>query len=235
MSETTESKGRGPRPFTVIAGVCIAAVLGIAVFVALGVDRDDEPGTDPTPEASTSAEPGAGEAAAPLEAAPTDVEWVVEHGLMLPVSQAHGPTAVGDDGVPTGFTQTPEGALLAAIQILARSDAPFEAATCRAVIAAGFVAGPDADALLAAVTDEAPASTADTAVVAGFAQHSYTASESVIELVMDAGGGQYVSALLTVVWDEAASSWRIVPPAGGDWSVSARVLSTLSGVIAWGP
>lgn len=240
MSESNDQPPSSPvwaRPGTVAAAVLVLAVLAVAGAFGLGVfDNDEAPAPEATGQATSPAPAADDDGGQPLTAAPEDATWEVSTGgVLLPVSEAHGPTDVDASGVPTGFARTPEGALMATVQIVARSQAPFDAASRRAVLESGFAPGPDRDALLAEVTEAPPTSTADLAVVAGFAMHAYNPAETVVELVMDAGQGRYISFMTTLAWDEATGSWLVAPPSGGDWSITARQLPSLDGVIAWGP
>lgn len=53
-------------------------------------------------------------------AAPQGLEWQKVYGAPLPFSASDGPTQISDEGVPSGFSRTPQGAALASLQILMR-------------------------------------------------------------------------------------------------------------------
>lgn len=53
-------------------------------------------------------------------AAPQGLEWQKVYGAPMPFSTSDGPTEISADGVPSGFSRTPQGAALASLQILMR-------------------------------------------------------------------------------------------------------------------
>ncbi|KXO95788.1 hypothetical protein AXK56_16380 [Tsukamurella pulmonis] len=53
-------------------------------------------------------------------AAPEGLMWQKVYGAAVPFSTSDGPTKVGADGVPSGFSQTPRGAILAGMQVMRR-------------------------------------------------------------------------------------------------------------------
>lgn len=78
--------------------------------------------------------------------APAGLMWQRVNGMPLPFSTSDGPTSISADGVPGGFSHTPQGALLAAWQIGQRAAwAPDNQA--QAVITQRAVVGPAAAAV----------------------------------------------------------------------------------------
>ena len=51
---------------------------------------------------------------------PQGLEWQKVYGVPMPFSTSDGPTSMSTDGVPSGFSRTPQGAALATLQILMR-------------------------------------------------------------------------------------------------------------------
>lgn len=249
MTEPTTPTPKAPsvwsKPGTMASLILISLVVVAAAALATGaIGRDDtdapaEPG-EPTTAASEASPDVSASAADDAEDALTvapEVEWKPEHGgILLPYSSLHGPAVVADDGVASGFTNSSAGALLAAVHIALRSSAPFDDAVQAAVIEQQVAPGPDQETLLAAVgadeEDEA-ASAADLAVVCAYAIHSWTETESVVEVVLDAGDGQYISFLFTLSW--TGTDWQMAAPPAGTWATVARQVPSLDGFIAWGP
>lgn len=54
-------------------------------------------------------------------APPQGLEWQKVYGAPMPFSTSDGPTEISADGVPSGFSRTPQGAALATLQILMRA------------------------------------------------------------------------------------------------------------------
>ncbi|GAC85211.1 hypothetical protein GP2_031_00230 [Gordonia paraffinivorans NBRC 108238] len=52
--------------------------------------------------------------------APQGLEWQKVYGVPMPFSTSDGPTTISAEGVPSGFSRTPQGAALATLQILMR-------------------------------------------------------------------------------------------------------------------
>ena len=53
-------------------------------------------------------------------ARPTGLQWQRVYGAPAPFSRSDGPRTIGDDGIPTGMSRTPQGAAIAALQIASR-------------------------------------------------------------------------------------------------------------------
>lgn len=176
-----------------------------------------------------------------LAAAGQDLSWTDFHGIALPVSATDGPRDT-HRGLASGFTDTPRGALLAAINIAVRTAAQWGPPIFGPTITRQ-VTGPDAAALLRAdagayarlraaahVRPGRPAGRGD-ATEAGYRFVAYTPGRATVDIVT-AGpgtGGTTVLAATTiqVVWQDG--DWRVVAPPGGDWASAAAALSSLTG------
>ncbi|MBE1580488.1 hypothetical protein ACFORH_38925 [Amycolatopsis roodepoortensis] len=99
----------------VLAGI-VVLVVGLVIASAVYADSHDPTGTAP------SAAPTAPDAApaAGLTWPPNDVRWFSLQGTMVPLSLAHGPST-NDGVVASGFTHDPNGAVIAAVNVLTRS------------------------------------------------------------------------------------------------------------------
>lgn len=229
------------RPSWLIAAVAAVATAAAAVGVTLALTGgDDEGPADPvasgSPGASASStdEAGAEGEGEPLTAAP-ETAWVAESGVQVPVSEQFGPADVDEAGVPSGFAHSPEGALLAAAQITARTGAAFDPAVREAVVAA-CVTGEETDvaAFADAVAEADPISAAEAALIAGFDYLAYNPDEALIELAMDAGiEGMYAAFRITVVW--TGDDWALQVPTNGDWNTAVRPVENLDAFVPWGP
>lgn len=233
--EDTAGAEREERPAWTRPGTIAAIVLVVfAVVVGVALAFRPDPGPAPVEEESASAEPTAEPSAPALpEAGPADTRWeVIEGGAIVPVSAEHGPTA--DDGtLATGFAATPEGALIAAAHILARSGSDQPDAVWQAAIERQMVAGEDADSL-AAANAIAPAGDPDAEPthLTGFAYTSFDAGSAAFTLYLTQA--EMIFAVdITMTWDGA--DWRMVPPRNGDWANEMSQVFSLEGAVLWGP
>src|SRR6516225_1982842 len=138
----------------------------------------------------------------------TDLRWVDFHGIQLPVSAQDGPRHARR-GLVWGFTDTPRGALLAAVNIGVRTASP---------VRSGQPAG------------------RGYAAEAGFRFVAYTPADATVDLVTEGPGAGGATALVAtrveVVW--LHHDWRVVAPPGGNWASSATVISSLTGYTPFG-
>ncbi|WP_307090952.1 hypothetical protein [Rhodococcus sp. SORGH_AS_0301] len=183
----------------------MAVALIVAAFVA-GCSNDTATGDDTTPSAVDVA------------ASPTEVTWRPYQGVEVPYSTVDGPTADTASAAPTGYTATPQGAVLAAIQGQARlalaPDTAWATVT-RTLVAPGD--GRDAYAIArsaASITDAADPAT--TAAFTGFRVSSYDDTRAVVEVATTMPGGQLTAVPVTVL--RATGDWKIALPAptGGE-------------------
>jgi hypothetical protein len=181
-----------------------------------------------------------------IGAAGTDLRWVDFHGIELPVSAQDGPRQE-QRGLVRGFTDTPRGALLAAVNIGVRTAALWGPAIYRPTIR-HQVTGPDQGALLTADTSDFAALRAASPVrsgqpagrgysaEAGFRFVAYTPADATVDLVTEgpgAGGANVlVATRVEVVW--LYRDWRVVAPPGGSWASSATVIASLTGYTPFG-
>jgi hypothetical protein len=228
---------RAPRRLlpAVVAVVAVAAA-GLALLIARG-------GT-----AGNSAAPGRPPAASAPAAGPqlpqvslAGLRWSDYHGVELPSSPAAGPRDTSG-GLASGFTDTPLGALLAALNIAVRANAQWGPDIYGPTIR-DQVTGPDAATLLSScqadyaqaslaahITGGAPLGNAYVSEEA-FRWVAYASSDATVDLVSAGPGSQGTTVQATtrveVVW--SGGDWRVVAPPRGDWGNAAAELSSLSG------
>lgn len=248
MQDETDFADPSPwtRPWFVAAAVFLGLVVALGVTIAVWPDgQHPTDRTAPAPiEGSggpVAASAGAsGTAAAPLPTAlptrpPADVTWQLAGQHSVPVSATAGPRSV-DGGVASGYAHTPEGALVAAAQLAARSAFSAGKESWEPTVQSQFVPGDDRDRLLAALRS-APEQAADPGEVSplvGYIYQAYTPDTAVIGLVYRAPGGtaRYHVVTTTMQWRDG--DWKMVAPPGGSWLSVNRQASTLSGVVEWG-
>jgi len=171
----------------------------------------------------------------------TGLRWKSFHGVELPVSSAAGPHDMRS-GLASGFSDTPLGALLAAVNIGVRANAQWGPDVFGPTIR-GQVTGPDGPALLAACQtayDQArpaagvpPGQPLGPAYVSeeAFRWEGYTPASATVDIVSAGPGGQNVTVRaatrIEVQWRRG--DWRVVAPPAGDWGNSATQITSLAG------
>jgi hypothetical protein len=174
-----------------------------------------------------------------------DLSWAGFHGIELPVSAHDGPHDTSGN-LASGFTDTPRGALLAAINIGVRTAGLWGPAIYTPTITRQ-VTGPDAAALLHADTGSYNALRAAAHVPAGqpagrgyaveaaYRFDTWTPADATVDVVTEgpgSGGATVLAATrIEVVWQHG--DWRLVAPPGGNWASSAASISSLTGYTAF--
>jgi hypothetical protein len=236
-----ENQFAGPRPVWTRPGFIALAVLAILVLVgAVGVVLLSEGDPSAPPPVAGSAAPAGGQSQAPAPGstaiptqAPADVTWQLSGVNPVPVSASAGPRNITAT-TASGFARTPTGALVAAAQIIGHTATDPKVA--ETTIAQQWVAGPDRDKALAMVREEAkatpkPGKTRTPLQITGYRFVSYTADNAVVSLVYKVNGS-LTAMTVTMRWVD--NDWRMVPPAGGNWSSVMSVIDG-SGMVEWGP
>ena len=226
--------------------------VGLAILialVALGAHASSQPHhntpapahTTPAPRRSPADPKRRVPAASPaaLESdAGQGLTWVSFHGMRLPVSATAGPRDTRG-GLASGFADTPQGALLAAINIGVRTAAQWGSAIFVSTITRQ-VTGPDTSALLRAEETAYAQLRATAHVRAGqpagqahAAEDGYrfaawspaTATVEVLTVGSTASGTTVLAATrVQVVWRRG--DWRVVAPPGGNWANAATAISS---------
>lgn len=194
--------------------VALLAVLAAVAIAACGSDSGDG---------------GQSPAATNTTAPPAELTWVSWQGARLPVSATDGPSTVTGD-LATGYSNSPQGAALAAFQGTIRlSLAPDESWAQIANKLAAPGTGRDTYAVnraLATVTGPAPEGTAP--VVRGYKFTSYSPQRAALALAIEQNG-KLAAAQQTVVWTGA--DWRILLPEPGS-EPTPQPLTSLEGFVS---
>jgi hypothetical protein len=221
------------------AAVAVIAVAGagLALLLARGGPAAGHP-------AAGSSAPGPAGTTIP-QVSLAGLRWSAYHGVELPSSPAAGPRDT-NGGLAEGFTDTPLGALLAALNIAVRANAQWGPGIYGPTIR-DQVTGPDAAALLSAcqagyaqasqaahVTGGAPLGNAYVSEQA-FRWVAYSPSDATVDLVSAGPGsnGVTVRAATRVEVTWSGGDWRVIAPPGGNWGNAAAALSSLSGYTAF--
>lgn len=169
------------------------------------------------------------------------LRWSDYHGVELPSSPAAGPRHTAG-GLASGYSDTPLGALLAAVNIGVRANAQWGPGIYVPTIRSQ-VTGPDAAALLASCQSAYAQASQAAHITAGrplgdayvteeaFRWVDWTPASATVDLV-SAGPGQDGTTVravtaVQVIWD--GGDWKVIAPPGGDWGNSAAQLTSLNG------
>jgi hypothetical protein len=228
MTTTTRTK-----VFTAVAALAVFAGIIATVMSRGGPASPARPGTPGrSPEASSL--PAA--AATPVTPV-TDVaglRWVNDQGYLLPESAQAGPRAVSG-GLASGFADTPLGALVAMINITARTAWEFGPAVFQPTIEYQAT-GPYASEMLSLDQDAYGNGTGQAggpyARITGYQWAGYTPSDATADLAEEGPvNGVTVYAAIQIQAQWVNGDWRVVAPPGGDWANSATEIGSLNGYL----
>ncbi len=192
----------------------------------------------------TSHSPSAVASASPLSpVTPTldlpGIHWTDYQGYQLPVSSQAGPKDTSGD-LASGFADTPTGALLAVINIAARTAWQFGPAVFGPTIQ-DQVTGPYQAQMLSADQDAYATGAGQAAnvvarsVIAGYQWAGYTPGDATVDIAESgpAGDGSnvYVATQVEAQW--LNGDWRVVAPPGGDWANSAVQIPSINGYLTF--
>jgi len=160
--------------------------------------------------------------------APQQVQWENWQGVPLPVSASDGPSTIDGD-VARGYSATPQGAVLAAVQGITRLRlAPDSSWPQVANTVAAPGEGRDTYAVnRAMITITGPAPTGTEASITGFRVVDYTPEQAVVELARKRADTTVVATTHTLVW--AGDDWKLVLPGPDSEAPAAASLANLDG------
>lgn len=231
-----------------LVGLVVMVVLAaVAVAVVIrGTGPSDEEArvqarasSTPTPDQSPSrsAPRPTAKATTPLPttlptAAPEGVSWSFFQGYALPSSKTAGPLRVNGP-VHAGYAQSPEGALLAAVQIDARR-LLTEGNSWRRVVEEQTVpsAGQDAFVEARATVDDVPVVPGEASQIAGFRFVTYSPDVAVIQFASRGQNGVLEVATNTVRWQDG--DWKLEFQPDGGTSTPLQPAPDLAGFTIWG-
>lgn len=243
--------GTGRRTAAAIAGVAVVLAVGIVIGLTVGGGSgSSHPATTSSPGGAATAT-GAGASGTQTTTLPAvslaDVRWIDYFGVQLPVSSAAGPRDLADN-LAFGYTDSPLGALMAAINIATRTGGSFGTAIFSTTISRQIV-GSNQQALLASAQTDAqqhgttgqptpgvPLAGSDVALTA-FRFEGYTPSDAVVHYVgsgVDPTTGQVVRVDTRIEVRWSGGDWKVVAPPGGDWNNAATQVTSLDGYHLFG-
>ena len=226
-----------------IAFVILTVAAGLLVHghVQLGHAR---PAPAPTAKAArphAKRRPPGPALATSLAAAGQGLTWADFYGMELPASASAGPRDIRH-GLASGFVDTPQGALLAAINIGVRTAAQWGTAIFKPTITRQ-VTGPDTTTLLqaeetayaqlraAARVRPGQPTGRGYAAETGYRFVAYTPAAATVDIVTAGptanGTTVLASTRIQVLW--LSGDWRVVAPPGGNWANAALAISSVTG------
>jgi hypothetical protein len=166
---------------------------------------------------------------------PTDLTWITVAGLDLPVSATAGPRDLAG-GRARGFSQTPAGAVLAALHLLVRSSPQVGPRVWEPTLREQVV-GPDVAAYTDAVNQDYETARERLQVpygeplgriyasIGGVRVDAYSPQAASLRVLIEAPGGDggiaRAATVVQVSW--SGTDWQLIAPPRGDWS-TVRVL-----------
>ena len=240
-----EPRSPWTRPGFILSAGLLALVVcaGAGVAVVSMFEGDPDPGQGqvaPPPGGGTDASAGPEHPDTLPTAIPTvvprDVTWNLLGQRALPVSASAGPRNITDT-TASGYAHSPEGALIAAVQLGARGSFSSGREVWEPTITRQWQPSPDRDKYLAGlrqVPESEKAKPGELSALVGYRYLSYTPDTAVVSLIRKAPGREtYHATVATLVW--ADGDWRYVAPAGGNWMSVRSEIQDLTGVVEWGP
>lgn len=232
--------GRSGRSLATLLGsaAIIALVVIIGLLVAFtGRANNDQTATSrspaPLPAGPAETAAPAGPASTALTTAPAS-RWELYQGVVLPTSTDHGPKTVQGLGVASGYTHDPTGALLAAVQINARTElAPDDA--WQSILTGQVLDGEGRTAYLAArqgahiAANSVPSTTLNQ--IAGFRVVNYTDTVAVFGIAYRAKTGTLQVAQSTVAWE--GGDWKLVLQPNGSGGTPPVAIPSLASYTPW--
>jgi hypothetical protein len=221
--------GRGRWLTTTAAGFLVLIVVGGLVFV-LWPSSDQAANAPPSGSFNVGSppRPATGRTSVPTTP-PKGITWELVNGIAVPRSATAGPTQI-DGPVHHGFAHTPEGALVAALQIYTRGGFT-EGQAWRKVVMNQVMPGPGRKVYIQArekVNSLRPPPEG-WAQVAGFRFQSYSGQRAVIEIAEQFESGSIQVHSTTVVWHRG--DWRLRLQPNGELGPYTSAVSNLSGFV----
>ncbi|MBD8535647.1 hypothetical protein [Plantibacter sp. CFBP 13570] len=160
-----------------------------------------------------------------VSAAP-ETTWAYLGRVAVPTSPQAGPFETADDGFPSCFAHTPEGALLYAANMVAvSSDRPVASANAEQM----YAESPRKAEVVKTEQENSTPNTAAALSLAGFRVLHYDGDMAAIDTAWRVGPTLLSSVYFEVRWENG--DWRIVPPAADGSSIVQ--LPNLGGYIPW--
>jgi hypothetical protein len=230
---------RHPKITRVAITAAVLAALGTASYVLLTSRLPDSicvtaKSAAPAPARAVSKPAAPQEAPSVPDVNLAGLDWSAYRGYELPVSLQAGPRETAG-GLATGYADSPLGALLAAVNIAARTSWQFGPQVFQPTISAqvtGQFAGQMLSSDQLAYTQQAQAQgTQVPARQVAYSYEGYTPSDATVDIVTGAtdsdGAPVYVVTQIQAEWLDG--DWKIIAPPGGDWANSATQVTSTAG------
>lgn len=237
------------RPGFIAATLVVAIVVVLGIFLATRGSGNENPPPSPTtggPTASTDPEPEP-EPTEPAEAegdssvcglddvelqgtltqAP-EAEWSLIGTIAAPAVAGAGPGVVEESGLRYCFARTPEGALLAAANMVALGEEP---SLREGFIEHSVAAGPGRDAFLEKSRGPQAGGEPVRIQTAGFNLLEYTGDAATVDVAIQTSNDTVGAVAYSLVWEEG--DWRVrFRDDGTLWNLPVQ-LPDLTGYIPW--
>lgn len=245
MAKDDEDSGSPFTPGFVAASVMVGAIalVGVVVVALVLWPGSDEPADDqaaepePTAESSPPAPADGEESVCGLPASeetqltdtPSGTDWETVGTMPAPSLEEAGPGVTDDEGVRQCYARSPEGALVAAANVLAMGTDPDLAYPMNDVVLAE---GDGREAALAELEEQGLGDSGDMRTeVAGFNLLGYSPDHARVDLAMESSTGMFASVTTDLVWEEG--DWKVRLNTEGQPIIPVAQISDASGYIDW--
>lgn len=236
-----------------LSAIAVVVALGSLALAALAHARAGHPRAAGRPRSSEAASSDAATSSPPSGppgaiTVVSDVQWMSFHGVLVPVSASAGPRQNPPVGAPSGFADTPTGAVMAAVHIALRLDDRFGPQVFQPTVQQR-VTGPDAAAALASLQqqyeqDRIRADVPDGeatgpvyVILAGFRIDGFTPAAAVVHLLAEgpadgSSGAGYADYRVELRWIDG--DWWMLAPPGGSWDSLVTIATSARGYTRFG-
>lgn len=241
MDKDHEPSAPTASPGFVASAVLVGAIalVGVVVVAFLLWPSSDEPADDtaaePEPtESSPSTEGGESVCGLPssdeteLTEPPAGTEWETVGTMSAPTLEEAGPGVTDDNGVRQCYALSPEGAVLAAANVLAMGTDPDLVQPMNEVMLAE---GEGRDAVLADLEGQAPGGQDMRTQVEGFNLLGYGPNHARVDLAMEGSTGVFASVTTDLVWEDG--DWKVRLNTEGQPIIPVAQIPDASGYITW--
>ena len=248
MSQSPDSTTE-PNPFTkpgfIISAALVVALIAAVVVIFLSPKGEDSAQSAPAPKEtgnSAAAPPGKSKAAedsicglpasseTALGTAPTS-NWELVDRIATPTDpETFGPGITDESGFRSCFSNSPTGALYAAMNVVAlgSSGSPELVDKLSDKL---LVPGAGRDTAMKYAADGVTSGDNSTIQVRGFIIRSYTPAEADIDLVFETNKGALARISMSLRWMDG--DWKVKPADDGTPYSGMSQLSDLSGFLLW--
>lgn len=219
-----------------LAVICALAVVVVTLWPEDNATEIAESATTPTssPEASTVPDENASLCGLPggdhtTIDSPPEVEWEFVGTMHAPTSADVGPGQITDSGFRQCYAHSPEGALMAAANVMAMGTDPL---LVQELNEEQVAEGPGRDLVLEDLENNAPESDADIRLtIVGYNLMGYAPNASRIDLAVEGSNGVFASITTDLRWEDG--DWKVALSDSGQPVIPVTQIADASDYHPW--